>query len=60
MLGLPIIIKNDRLHKIIDERKPQGRFVSYQDTLWVAVDNRTGDAWTEDFNTLHEALEWLK
>lgn len=60
MLGLPIIIKNDRLTKIIEEQSPPGRFVSYDKELWVAVDNRTGDTWTEEFGTLYEALDWLK
>lgn len=60
MLGLPIIIKNDRLQKIINDGKPLGRFVSYQRDIWMAVDNRKGKVWTKDFDSLYEALDWLK
>lgn len=28
--------------------------------LWVGIDNRTGDAWCEAFETKEQALEWLQ
>lgn len=27
--------------------------------MWVGVDNRTGDCWIEDFESLNEAIEWI-
>lgn len=43
---------------------PRERFLCLSHTLdncpsLVAVDNTTGDAWTEDFTSLPAALEWL-
>ena len=43
---------------------PRERFLCLSHTLdncpaLVAVDNTTGDAWTEDFTSLPVALEWL-
>ncbi len=43
---------------------PQERFLCLSHTLdnrpvLVAVDNTTGDAWTEDFTSLPAALDWL-
>ncbi|WP_392454847.1 hypothetical protein ACF3OH_12110 [Chryseomicrobium aureum] len=60
LLVLPIIIKNDKLQRIIDARKPLGRFISYQKDIWIAVDNRRGYVHKKQFETLHEALTWLK
>ena len=36
-----------------------GLFVAPTDKGFVAVDNRTGNAWTEDFRTLEWAVRWL-
>lgn len=53
------MISNDRADKVIEEREPQGLFITLSNTGYIAIDNRTGDAWTEEFNTLEEACEWL-
>lgn len=60
MLNYPIVVKPDIAQKVIDTYEPKGRFITYSKEFWVAIDNRTGDAWTEDFNTFYEALKWLK
>lgn len=43
--------------------KPYGYFYAYDPTgnayKWVAVDNGTGDAWTEEFATEQDAIAWL-
>lgn len=42
--------------------QPPGLFVYYEPPtgLYVAIDNSTGDAWVEDFDTMAEAIAWLK
>lgn len=39
--------------------KPCGLFLSHEYGKWVACDNLTGDAWTEEFDTLEDAVDWL-
>jgi hypothetical protein len=48
------------IDKIIETRKPLGMFYCKIETGYVGVDNRTGDAWTEDFNSLSSCKRWLK
>lgn len=38
---------------------PVGMFLTYESGVWVACDNSRGDAWTEEFATLEEAVDWL-
>jgi len=46
--------------KIIESRKPVGTFlVEREDGCCVGIDNRTGDAWTEDFSDKKKCLKWL-
>ena len=45
--------------EIIETRKPLGCFVYSEGMEVVGVDNRDGDAWTEDFPNLVECLAWL-
>ena len=48
--------------RIIDTRKPLGRFIDAtkeNSIMVVAVDNQTGDAWTEEFATEEQATKWL-
>lgn len=57
------------LHEILDSAdrggkyRPYGYFYAYDPTgsayKWVAVDNSTGDAWTEEFATEQDAIAWL-
>lgn len=39
---------------------PIGRFYHKDGDVYVGVDNSTGDAWTEDFTTLEDCIQWLK
>ena len=48
------------LCKVIDCRTPLGLFLTREGRIWVAVDNTTGDAWTEDFDRKHQAIRWLR
>ncbi|MBS6355418.1 hypothetical protein [Oscillibacter sp.] len=41
--------------------EPLGLFYQQEDGgAWVGIDNSTGHAWTEEFETQAECLEWLK
>lgn len=47
--------------RIIETRLPTGLFCAIEDNGNVlAIDNITGDAWTESFNTIRAAEEWLE
>lgn len=41
--------------------EPTGMYYAYDDKAkkYIGCDNRTGDAWTEDFDTEKECLIWL-
>ena len=41
------------------EHKPYGLFLSHEYGKWVACDNSEGNAWTEEFDTLEDAIDWL-
>lgn len=49
-----------KIGKIIDRCQPYGRFMAKTGSRWVAVDNSTGDAWTEDFSRKRDAVRWLQ
>jgi hypothetical protein len=44
---------------IILNRKPLGTFWLKEKNLYVGIDNDTGDAWTESFDTKEQCVEWL-
>ena len=48
-----------RLGDVIVRRVPLGLFLTREGRRWVAVDNSTGDAWTEEFYRKRAALCWL-
>lgn len=35
-------------------------YLVFDDPGWTAIDNSSGDAWTEDFETIEEAIRWLE
>ena len=45
---------------IIATREPRGLFYLDAGKSFVGIDNSTGHAWTEEFGTKAECLEWLK
>lgn len=55
----------ERLNEIIVTRHPRGLFLSRekrrgrQRGMFIAVDNSTGDAWTEEFKSWILAEKWL-
>ena len=48
------------LGQVIDRRIPCGLFLAKEGRKWVAVDNTTGDAWTEEFSRKRQAVRWLR
>ena len=47
--------------KVIAGRGPRGRFWTFgRNGKYVGIDNSTGDAWTEEFDTLDKCVRWLK
>lgn len=66
--GLNIkIITPTEMHRVIEERKPIGLFITKEEvedkganvTKWVACDNSKGEAWTEEFNGRAIGMDWL-
>ena len=48
------------LSQVIEHRIPCGLFLTKEGCKWVAVDNTTGDAWTEEFSRKRQAVRWLR
>jgi hypothetical protein len=44
---------------IIETRNPLGNFITVDDEWFIAIDNTKGEAYTEEFKTYKEAMEWL-
>ena len=53
-------INPEQLLYVIDFRVTLGLFLTKEGHKWVAVDNSTGDAWTEEFPRKRQAVRWLK
>lgn len=57
-------VELEKVSKIIENfnnKKPSeiGKFLTVEGNLYIAVDNSTGDAWTEDFPDMKDAIDWL-
>ena len=50
----------EQLQEIIEKRSPRGCFLTKTGHKWVAVDNTTSDAWTEEFDRKRQAIRWLR
>lgn len=50
----------DRIDSIIATREPLGKFYAKDNDIFVAVDNSSGDAWTEEFKSESNAVKWLE
>ena len=53
-------VSPERLGAVIEHRTPYGCFLAKEGRKWVAVDNSTGDAWTEEFSCKRQAIRWLR
>ena len=52
-------VSSDEAGDIINNRKPLGLFLQKDGNVFVAIDNSTGDAWTEEFKNRKSAEKWL-
>ena len=59
MAAKPMEISKIQGYQVIETRTPRGLFFVVEEVV-TGIDNRTGDAWTEDFATKRECLKWLK
>lgn len=53
----------EKLNEVIENMKDEsqyGKFYAQDGNVWVAVDNSTGNAWTEEFSSEENAKRWLK
>ena len=55
----PRKINREDASTIIESRHPYGLFFLKDGGVYVGIDNRDGDAWTEEFPTKRKCLEWL-
>lgn len=53
-------VSSEQLLSVIGRRTPIGLFLTKDGRTWVAVDNTTGDAWTEEFSRKRQAIRWLR
>ena len=53
-------VSPEMMMSVIDLRIPSGLFLTKEGQKWVAVDNTTGDAWTEEFSQKRQAIRWLR
>jgi len=58
MSEIPMEVNKIQALQVIETRKPRGLFFVVGEVV-TGIDNRTGDAWTEDFATKRECLKWL-
>ena len=58
MAAKPMEISEIQGCQVIDNRRPRGLFFVVGSKV-TGIDNRYGDAWTEDFDTKRECLKWL-
>lgn len=53
-------VSREELRGVIVNYQPRGLFLARDGRRWMAVDNSTGHAWTEEFKCRHKALHWLR
>lgn len=53
-------VGTEQIRKVIAGYSPRGLFLARENGRWVAVDNRTGSAWTEEFHRKRTAIRWLR
>lgn len=62
--GEPTMVTNKEMRAIIEDRRPKGLFltktlIKKKGAYYDAVDNSSGDAWTEQFESEAAARAWL-
>lgn len=55
-----IISSLEKLNLVIEQKDTRKeKFIASDDDKWIAIDNTTGDIWTEEFDTFISAVKWL-
>ena len=56
------IITAEMAKEIIDKREPVGLFFRYdkKSGKYIGIDNKNGEAWTEEFDSLKNCKKWLR
>lgn len=52
-------VSEEKASKIIETRQPEGYFYCVEDEKIIGIDNRTGDAWTEEFVNFTAFINWI-
>lgn len=53
-------ITNKEALSIIETRLPLGNFWLKENDKYVAISNEDGNAWTEEFDTMEECMDYLR
>lgn len=59
LMESPRKISKKAAYRIIDAQMPRGLFYLVEGDNYVGIDNRTGDVWVEEFQTLQQCRKWL-
>ena len=57
-MSIKKVSKNESAN-IIENRTPLGAFYSIDNGVYIGIDNKNGDAWTEEFKSLGTCKRWL-
>lgn len=52
-------ITKEQADMIIETREPRGVFYCVDDSVYIGIDNRRGDAFVEEFDSEEACLDWL-
>lgn len=56
----PTEISKNEAYKIISTQVPHGLFFLEENGMYVGIDNKADEIWTEEFETKAECFAWLK
>lgn len=59
-MNLPILVSPTKAQSILESNKPVGHFFYRKQEEWIAIDTTTGEPSKAEFNSMKEAIEWLK
>lgn len=54
------MVTNKQALEIIDKRIPIGLFYLKEEDSYVGIDNSTGHAWVEEFESKDQCINWLE
>lgn len=54
-----MMIDSNKANEVIENRTPFGLFYLVDGSKYIGIDNTTGDAWTEEFDSFSKLKNWL-